>query len=55
MADVDYQAKTVRIDVGVRPLGGDRTCPGNPDTPFVVELSEPLGERALVGDEAGKP
>jgi len=31
-----------------RPPGDAFTCPGNPDTPYVVELPEPLGDRDLV-------
>lgn len=38
----------VSIRVGVRPREGDQVCPGNPPTPFVVELSEPLAARSVV-------
>jgi hypothetical protein len=31
-----------------RPEGDAFTCPGNPDTPYVVELPEPLGDRELM-------
>lgn len=31
-----------------RPSGDEFTCPGNPDTPHVVELPEALGDRELV-------
>lgn len=38
----------VRVTFGVVPLGGDQECPGNPDQPVVVKLSEPLGERTVL-------
>jgi hypothetical protein len=38
----------VSIRIGVRSRAGGSTCPGNPQTPFVVELSEPLADRTLV-------
>jgi hypothetical protein len=31
-----------------RPPGDTFDCPGNPETPFVVELPEPLGDRELI-------
>ena len=34
--------------VGVRPLDGDHTCPGNPPTPLTIHLDEPLGDRIVV-------
>ncbi|HUF06636.1 MAG TPA: hypothetical protein VMP86_04515 [Candidatus Binatia bacterium] len=37
----------VVVTFAVRPRGGDQTCPSNPETPFVLELPEPLGDRAL--------
>jgi hypothetical protein len=46
---VDYRADEVEFDVGVRPRGGDQECPSNPTTPYIVELDEALGERAIVG------
>jgi hypothetical protein len=47
---VSYRADAVELHVGVRPLGGDLTCPGNLTTPYTVELDEPLGDRAVVGE-----
>lgn len=38
----------VRVHVGVRPVEGDATCPGNPPTPFSVPLEQPLGDRQVV-------
>lgn len=45
---VDETAEQVRLHVGVRQRGGDQDCQGNPPTPFSVELSGPLGDRAIV-------
>lgn len=42
------------VFVAETPDGDFFTCPGNPDTPFVLELPEPLGDRELVdGFEVG--
>lgn len=38
----------VRVRVSVRPAGGDQECPGNPWTPFTLDLGEPLGDRTVV-------
>ena len=38
----------LRLVVGVRPRGGDANCPGNPATPFTIELDEPFGDRTVV-------
>jgi len=38
----------VTVRIGVRPREGDQDCQGNPATPFVVELSEPLADRPLL-------
>jgi hypothetical protein len=46
---VDYRADAVVLDVRVATLGGDVDCPGNPETPYLLELEEPLGNRALQG------
>jgi len=43
---VVYSADAVVITVGVREIGG--TCPGNPSTPAVIVLKEPIGERQLL-------
>jgi hypothetical protein len=47
--DVDYGSDAVHFDVKVRSLGRDQDCPGNPDTPYVVVLDEPLGVRPITG------
>ena len=38
----------VTVVFAVRPRGGDQDCPSNPETPHLLVLSEPLGERALL-------
>ena len=53
--DVDYEPEVVRIDVRVRPVGGDVECPSNPDTRLVLTLDEPLGDRTIVGERWGEP
>jgi hypothetical protein len=49
--DISYEADSVRLEVGVRPLQGDLECPGNPDTPYEVSLAEPLGSREVKGED----
>lgn len=46
--DVTLTEDEVRLRVSVVPPGGDQECPGNPWTPFEVDLGEPLGERTVV-------
>jgi hypothetical protein len=46
--DVEYGEDVVVLTARVRPLPGGQDCPGNPPTPYVVRLDEPLGDRALV-------
>jgi hypothetical protein len=38
----------IRLRIGVRPLPGDQNCPGNPPTPFDVDLRGPVGDRAIL-------
>ena len=45
--EVDYGPDAVVITLRVDSVGGANTCPGV-ETAFVVELSEPIGTRALV-------
>lgn len=48
IVELDETTEQVRLHIGVRPREGNGTCPGNPPTPFSVELSEPLGDREIV-------
>jgi hypothetical protein len=43
---VQYEAEAITITFGVRVVGG--TCPMNPNTPAVLLLDEPLGDRQLL-------
>ncbi len=45
---VDYDESAITITVPVRPVTGGANCPGNPWTPFVLELDEPIGDRVLL-------
>jgi hypothetical protein len=49
---VQYRDDTVTVAVRVRGVGGPATCQGNPRLPVVIELPEPLGDRALRGISA---
>jgi hypothetical protein len=48
-AAATYEADVVVIEIAVRPLGGSQDCQGNPATPYVVELTQPLGQREVAG------
>jgi hypothetical protein len=43
-----YGASTIEIAITVTPAEGGQTCPGNPPTPFLITLSERLGNRQLL-------
>jgi hypothetical protein len=46
---IEYLEFQVTVSLYLEPLPpGAHECPGNPTTPFVIELAEPLGERRLV-------
>jgi hypothetical protein len=53
--DVAYGADRVTVSFGVRRLPGGQDCQGNPPTSYVVELDEPLGDRALFDGGAERP
>jgi hypothetical protein len=51
-----YGETDVIVIFSALPLGGDaHDCAGNPSTPVVVELSEPLGDRLLLDGSAFPP
>jgi hypothetical protein len=50
--DVFYGDDEIRIVAYVTALGGSQRCPGNPPTPAVFVLPEPIGGRRLV--DAGR-
>jgi hypothetical protein len=41
----------VVVTVIVNTVGGAANCPGNPATPFTAQLTEPLGDRVVVGED----
>lgn len=52
---VDYRSDAVIITIEVIPKAGFNDCPGNPDTPYTVELDEPLGNRQLLDGRTDPP
>jgi len=55
VAKVTYTTESIIIDIKVNPLGeGDYSCEGV-ETPYLVVLNEPLGERDLVDPNAPTP
>lgn len=50
---IEYRVDAIFITLRVRSRAGAQECPGNPEYPLMIELGEPLGDRALVdGTEA---
>lgn len=54
-ASVEYLPTEVRIAVIVNSVGGYANCKGNPSTPFEVQFTEPLGDRAIAGETPTAP
>lgn len=52
--EIVYRDEAVVVTMRVVPRAGPQECPGNPDTPYTLELEEPLGERRLL-DGAHEP
>lgn len=52
--NVRYSASEVTIDIRVKPMGGDQSCQAV-ETPYSVQLREPLGQRELVDANARTP
>lgn len=46
--DVVSGPETVTVLLGVVPRPGAHECPSNPETSFILELPEPLGDRVLL-------
>lgn len=44
---VDYNAEDIIVTITVQNAEEFQTCPGNPDTPFTLRLSEPVGDRVI--------
>jgi hypothetical protein len=48
-------AESVTVVFAVVPRGGDHDCPSNPETPVLLELPEPLGDRQLLDGSSVPP
>jgi hypothetical protein len=46
--DIAPADETVTVVLGVVPRPGGHECPSNPETPFTLQLPEPLGDRVLL-------
>lgn len=46
--DVDYRTDAVVVTIRVEQRSGSEDCPSNPDTPYLLRLDEPLGNRTLL-------
>jgi hypothetical protein len=55
VSSLDANDTNVTAVIAVRPRGGGQTCPSNPETPFVLQLPEPLGNRALFDGSSVPP
>jgi hypothetical protein len=45
---VEYGEDAITVTIPVHEVEGGATCPGNPWTPFLLELDEPIGDRQLL-------
>jgi hypothetical protein len=48
LVELTESTDQVHVRIGVRPRDGAQECPGNPPTPFTIDLAEPLGDREIV-------
>lgn len=55
LVNLEERADAVTIIVGVTPLDGGQECPGNPATPMVIDLAQPLGSRPVIDDSVYPP
>lgn len=55
VVEMSRTASELRVVLGVEPVGGAAACPGNPPTPFTLELNEPLGSRTIVDGSVHPP
>ncbi len=55
VAAIEEDGDRVTVTFAVRPRAGAQECPSNPETPFVLELSEPLGDRSLLDGSSVPP
>ena len=54
-SDVRYEDDAVTVWVNVRARTGDQSCPGNPDTPYKIELREPVRDRKILDGNCTPP
>jgi len=52
---VAYNAEDITVTIVVTNAGGDQACPGNPDSPFTLKLSEPVGDRVIKDGRTSPP
>lgn len=55
VASIDQVDDSVTVVLAVRARGGGHRCPSNPETPFVLELPVPLGDRSLFDGSSVPP
>jgi hypothetical protein len=55
VASIDEGDESVTVTFAVRPRGGGQECPSNPETPFVLRLPAPLGDRVLLDGSSVPP
>jgi hypothetical protein len=56
VAAIDADDDSVTVTIAVRPREGQLfECPSNPETPFLLELPEPLADRALLDGSSVPP
>lgn len=48
IVEQELSDEQLRLVVGVQRQDGDHTCPGNPPTPLIIQLDEPLGDRIVI-------
>lgn len=53
--EIDASDDAVTVTMRVVPRPGPQDCPGNPDTPYTLELDEPLGDRELLDGSESPP
>jgi hypothetical protein len=55
VSSIDEDDDSVTVILAVRPRLGGHECPSNPETPFLLILPEPLGDRALLDGSSVPP
>jgi len=53
--EIDYLEDEVVITIRVERRSPGEDCPGNPDTPYTLELEEPVGTRTLLDGSQTPP